>query len=1087
MVKYDSQSIDFIDFPDNVRRRADMYIGQTTGNPSDGLYRLCREAVDNSLDEYLAGHNDYVYIKYDTKTGETTVIDNGRGIPVGWNEKAQKNSLTLVFTQIHAGGKFNHDSYKTSSGKNGVGQKAISALSEYMQVWSNNSEDKKWHTQKFARGIDQTEVEKCKLPEEFKEHVNKTGTIVKWLPDSQIFTDSISLNVARLKRELHDIQYLCPKLKIVLDIDGKVTEYYSENGLEELVARTGVVSDGMFVYHDDSVDVAINFTKGDGSDFKSFVNVCYTNLGGTHLSGLKKSICSILKEYSKQKILNEDILEGIVAAIHCKVAEPQYQGQTKNELTNSEVEKQVIDILEKPLTKFFKKNRELVDRIVKYAEEMLAKKQKMKADKALLKGLTQLNNGSRFISDKFLDADRRKYKDNAELEMFIVEGDSAGGHFSRAREPYQAVLKIRGKIINAAKASAVDLFGSKAEKNEGNKEIRTIVSALGCGLQDDYDETKLRFGKVIMMCFTGDTKVKMLDGTEKSFEELVAYEKAHPDSEYWIYSVDANGKFVPGCARHPRITGYANELIELTLDNGSSFKCTPSHLLMLRDGTYKEAKDITEEDSLMPMYTRIFDGFHNGDREQVFDNETGKWNFTHRLVSKHVNGPAPKHFHVHHVNEDHRDNTPANLQVLPAHEHLSMHATKIITKYNKSDLHKNRVKWLHRNTNVYKHCSWAQTYDGTIKHKEDIRQANAAGKYWKSHQNFIDYNNSAEVKATHKKQMTAMNKDPKLNTERLRSKYLNIGMILAVNQIEPTIELYTERKKVSKLIGTCPNVERILETFGSFDDYVNEVYSRLKTISDKAVKILSTKKYEVKTLQENRIKSNVYTKKNSMARIGKILFDRCLEFNAENYSTVRRELGSIRTPKFENYNWYFESLEEFKEYSRNYNHKIVSKKCIKLDHDIPVYDFTVDEYHNFALGNDVQIISRNCDSDFDGSHITNLLLSFFIKYMPQLIKDGHLYTVDAPLFIGNSAKCRKYGMTRAEVDNKMKQEGIKDYDILRVKGWGECNSTQMSELCLDKKTRKLKQIVWTDNLEKVLNQTMGDDVAYRKKLLGIDD
>lgn len=627
MVKYDSQSIDFIDFPDNVRRRADMYIGQTTGNPSDGLYRLCREAVDNSLDEYLAGHNDCVYVKYDTKTGETTVIDNGRGIPVGWNEKAQKNSLTLVFTQIHAGGKFNHDSYKTSSGKNGVGQKAISALSEYMQVWSNNSEDKKWYTQKFARGIAQTEVEKCKLPEEFKEHVNKTGTIVKWLPDSQIFTDSISLNIARLKRELHDIQYLCPKLKIVLNVDGKVTEYYSEKGLEELVAKKDVASDGMFTYHDDSVDVAVNFTKGDGSDFKSFVNVCYTNLGGTHLIGLKKSICSILKEYSKQKILNEDILEGIIAAIHCKVAEPQYQGQTKNELTNSEVEKQVIDILEKPLTKFFKKNRELVDRIVKYAEEMLAKKQKMKADKALLKGLTQLNNGSRFISDKFLDADRRKYKDNAELEMFIVEGDSAGGHFSRAREPYQAVLKIRGKIINAAKASAADLFGSKAEKNEGNKEIRTIVSALGCGLQDDYDETKLRFGKVIIQS----------------------------------------------------------------------------------------------------------------------------------------------------------------------------------------------------------------------------------------------------------------------------------------------------------------------------------------------------------------------------------------------------------------------------------------------------------------------------DADTDGQHICNLVLSFFITYMPQLIKNGHVYTIDAPLFIGNYAGGKKFGMTRAIIDAQMKQDCIKDYSILRLKGWGECNSTQMSELCLDKKTRKLKQIVWTDNLEKVLNQTMGDDVAYRKKLLGIDD
>ena len=625
--KYDADSITVLKGLDALRKRPDMYIGSPSGNPSDGLYRLCREIVDNSIDEWLAGQNDRLVVLHDTKTGKTTVIDNGRGIPVGYNTASGMNSLTAVVTEIHAGGKFNHDSYKTSSGKNGVGASAVNALSEYMQVWSNNSVDKKWYSQRFARGITQTEVEKCKLPEEYKQYIKKTGTIVEWLPDCEIFTDSIKLNVARLKRELHDIQYLCPKLHIVLNIDGNATEYYSEKGLEELVAKKDVASDGLFTYSDDKLDVALNFTKGDGTDFKSFVNVCYTNLGGTHLTGLKKVMCSILKSFSKQKVLNEDLLEGIVGAIHCRVAEPQYQGQTKNELTNSEVEKEVVDILEKPLTKFFKKNRELVDRIVKYAEEMLAKKQKMKADKALLKGLTRLNNGSRFISDKFLDADRRKYKNNSELEMFIVEGDSAGGHFSRAREPYQAVLKIRGKIINAAKASAADLFGSKAENNEGNKEIRTIVSALGCGLQDDYDETKLRFGKVIIQS----------------------------------------------------------------------------------------------------------------------------------------------------------------------------------------------------------------------------------------------------------------------------------------------------------------------------------------------------------------------------------------------------------------------------------------------------------------------------DADTDGQHICNLVLSFFIKYMPQLIKNGHVYAIDAPLFIGNYAGGKKFGMTRAEVDAQMKQAGIKDYTILRLKGWGECNSTQMSELCLDKKTRKLKQIVWTDDLEKVLNQTMGDDVAYRKQLLGIED
>lgn len=625
-MEYTANSINVLDGLEAIQKRPDMYIGSPSGNPSDGLYRLCREIFDNSIDEYLANCNNNVYIFYDSKTHVTTIIDNGRGIPVGWNEHAKMNSLTAVVTKIHAGGKFDHNVYKTSSGKNGVGASAVNALSTNFQVWSNNSEDKKWYTQKFELGKPTTDVEKTKLPDEFKPYIKKTGTIVRWLPDAKIFTDSINLNIARLKRELHDAQYLCPKLKIKLFVNENEIEYYSETGLSDLVSRKQL-NETIFAFTDSEVDVAINFTKEEGYDFKSYVNTCYTNLGGTHLDGLKRTICNTIKEYSKEKISNEDIMEGMIGAIHCRVAEPQYQGQTKNELTNTDVEKLVIDRLTAPLQKFFKKNKSLTDRIVQYAEKMLAEKQKMKASKALLKGISQLNTGARFISDKFLDADRRKHKDPKDLEMFIVEGDSAGGHFNRARDSFQASLKIRGKIINAAKASAEALFGSKATKDEGNKEIRSIISALGCGLQDDYDESKLRFGKVIILS----------------------------------------------------------------------------------------------------------------------------------------------------------------------------------------------------------------------------------------------------------------------------------------------------------------------------------------------------------------------------------------------------------------------------------------------------------------------------DADVDGQHIANLLLSFFVTYMPDLIKNGHVYVVDAPLFIGNSAKCKQFGMTRAEVDTKMKALGIKDYDILRLKGWGECTAEQLSELCLDKKTRKLKQIQWTDDTEDMLNKTMGNDVNYRKQLLGIED
>jgi DNA gyrase subunit B len=507
MKEYGANSIEFLKGLETVRTRPTMYIGAVSGNPSDGLYRLFREALDNAIDEFLAGFNKNIWIFYNTKTKQTTVVDNGRGIPVGWNEKAQMDSLTLVFTQLHAGGKFNHDVYKTSSGLNGIGQKAIAALSTHLQVWSNNSKDNWFYTQTFEKGIVKSDVTRCRLPEEYKGLIKKKGTIVQWTPDPTIFTDSTDLDLPRLKRELKDIQYLCPGLHIYLKIDDHETiEYYSEKGLEELVSKNE--NDSIFTFSDEFTDVAVNFGKEDGYTFRSFVNVCYTNLGGTHLNGLKKTICNIVKENSKKKILNDDILEGVIGAIHHRMADPQYQGQTKNELTNTPVEKEIIEKLTPPMEKFFRRNKDVLNRIVTYAEKMFEQKEKMKASKDLLKGLKTLNASSKYISDKFLDADRRKHKNPKDLEMFIVEGDSAGGHFSRARESFQGELKIRGKIINAAKATPEELFGKATKKGEakceGNREIKDLVAALGCGIQDDYDESKLRFGKVIL-CTDSDT------------------------------------------------------------------------------------------------------------------------------------------------------------------------------------------------------------------------------------------------------------------------------------------------------------------------------------------------------------------------------------------------------------------------------------------------------------------------------------------------------------------------------------------------------------------------------------------------------
>lgn len=536
--QYDASAIDVLNGLEAIRKRPDMYIGPTSGQMSDGLYRLCREAIDNSLDEYLGGFNKQLYIFYNTKTFETVVLDNGRGIPVGYSAKAKMDALTACVTKIHAGGKFDHDVYKTSSGKNGVGITALNALSQRLQIWSNNSKNGKWHTQVFEHGAIMSDVLQNDPPKELIKLVPKTGTILKWTPDPKIFKDGLHLDINRLEKELSDIQYLCPNIHIHMVIDGKETEFYSEDGLAELVAKSPN-DDCIFTYSDDFTDVAVNFTKGDFSSFKSFVNICYTNLGGTHLAGLRKTITDFVKTQSKQKLINDDILEGVIGVIHHRMPEPQYSGQTKNELTNTGVDKEIQEKLTPALEKFFKKNKDVLKRIVTVAEKLLEQRNKMKNEKDLLKGLKELNSASRFISDKFLDADRRKWKNPKDLELFIVEGDSAGGHFKQARESFQGELKLRGKPINAQSKKPEDLFGKpgrgKEEGKEGNREIKDLVAALGCGLNSDYDESKLRFNKVIILA---DSDV---DGQHIQCLVLAFFVKYMPDliKNGHVYIIDA--------------------------------------------------------------------------------------------------------------------------------------------------------------------------------------------------------------------------------------------------------------------------------------------------------------------------------------------------------------------------------------------------------------------------------------------------------------------------------------------------------------------------------------------------------------------
>lgn len=518
---YNAESILVLEGLEAIRKRPGMYIGGVSGSNPAGLFRICKEVIDNCLDEYLAGRNKRITILYDSKTCEVTVIDQGRGIPTD-KKKNGDYALTDAMTKLHAGGKFDQNVYKISSGLNGVGAKTANALSDKFQVWSNSG--KGWYTQKFSRGKILSKVSKENLPKEFKKYVGETGFIVKYRPDEKIFTDTIKLNVQRLKKELNDIQYLCPNLKIALIVDDVLHKYYSEEGLKNMVYREGIIGKP-FVYSSKNLDVALNWVRSQeqtGNLIDSFVNISYTSEGGTHLDGLRRAIIKCLREYTKEKVEVDDLLEGLVGAIHWRMSDPVYTGQTKDKLTNVEVSKEVYEQLESPLRSFFAKNKSLTDNIIKYAEKMLKEREKLKDSSALLKGIDKLAKNAKNIPDKFTDADRRKHKHIEDIELFIVEGDSAGGHFKQARESFQAMLQIRGKIINAARATPTDLFGGvkKGKKKEGNKEIRDLITVLGCGIEPKCDLSKLRFGKVILL-MDADTDGSHIKNLVLSF--LVTY------------------------------------------------------------------------------------------------------------------------------------------------------------------------------------------------------------------------------------------------------------------------------------------------------------------------------------------------------------------------------------------------------------------------------------------------------------------------------------------------------------------------------------------------------------------------------------
>jgi len=495
---YDANSISILEGLEAVRKRPGMYIGSVS---SKGLNHLIYEIVDNSVDEHLAGHCDLIKVTLE-KNGTVTIVDNGRGIPVGINEKAGIPAVEVVFTVLHAGGKFGDGGYKISGGLHGVGASVVNALSEYLVVTIKI--DGKVYTQRYERGkvVDKLkEIGTCRKSD--------TGTTVNFLPDSEIF-EKIYFKEEGIKSRLHETAYLNPNLKILFENkrfnEEEVIEFYEPDGIKAYVKELnqGKTPVHEVIYYKRviegiEVEAALQFVDEFQENILGFCNNIYTQEGGTHITGYKSKFTSIINQYAREiGVLKEkdtnftglDVRNGMTAVIAVKHPEPRFEGQTKTKLDNPDALKVTAEVTGDELQLFFDKNLEVLKNVISCAEKSA------KIRKAEEKAKTNLLSKPRFSIDSNGKLSNCESKNASECEVFIVEGDSAGGSAKTARNrKTQAILPIRGKILNVEKASI--------DKVLANAEIKTMINAFNCGFLEgygnDFDISKLRYNKIIIM------------------------------------------------------------------------------------------------------------------------------------------------------------------------------------------------------------------------------------------------------------------------------------------------------------------------------------------------------------------------------------------------------------------------------------------------------------------------------------------------------------------------------------------------------------------------------------------------------------
>jgi DNA gyrase subunit B len=495
-MQYDAGQIQVLKGLEAVRKRPGMYIGSTSAR---GLHHLVYEVVDNSIDEALAGYADRVDVTIH-KDNSITVVDNGRGIPVDIHPTEKMPGLELAMTVLHAGGKFDKNTYKVSGGLHGVGVSVVNALSEQLKVWVKR--DGQEYYMDFARGNTTTKLKTLR-----KVGKNDCGTTVWFKPDHTIFTE-LTYDYATLALRLRELSFLNKGITITLkdEREGKEKEetFHAKGGLKEFVVHLNgtrkPIHPDVVYFETERDDIGIELALQYNSDYNenvfSFVNNINTHEGGTHLTGFKSALTRVVNQYAQKgnflkkadfTLTGDDVREGLTAVLSVKVREPQFEGQTKTKLGNSEAESAVKSVVNEFLAAYLEEHPRSANIIVEKAVSAARAREAARKARDLTRKKSALDSG--VLPGKLADC---SLSDPTMCELYLVEGDSAGGSAKQGRDrQFQAILPLRGKIINVEKA--------RIDKVLSNEEIRTIITAVGTGIKEDFQLDQARYHKIILM------------------------------------------------------------------------------------------------------------------------------------------------------------------------------------------------------------------------------------------------------------------------------------------------------------------------------------------------------------------------------------------------------------------------------------------------------------------------------------------------------------------------------------------------------------------------------------------------------------